>query len=75
MKISQRIGLMKLLDWELIEGSADGYITTIIENETLDTDEWIEVVDTIISIKAENIINDYFYDKLVNHQYSVRWVE
>lgn len=64
VKISQRIGLMKLLDWELIEGSADGYITTIIENETLDTDEWIEVVETIRSIKAENIINDYFYDKL-----------
>lgn len=64
VKISQRIGLMKLLDWELIEGSADGYITTIIGNETLDTDEWIEVVDTIRSIKAENIINDYFYDKL-----------
>lgn len=64
VKLSQRMGLMKLLDWNLIESSADGYITTIIENEMLNTDEWIEMVETIRSLKADDIIDKYFYKKL-----------
>lgn len=64
VNLNQRIRLMKLLDWNLIESNADEYITTIIENETLNTDEWIEIVEFIRGLKANDIIDEYFYKKL-----------
>lgn len=64
VKLSQRIGLMKLLDWNIIESDVDEYITYIIENEILYTDEWIEMIETIRSLKADNIVDKYLYEKL-----------
>lgn len=65
VKLKHRIGLMKLLDWNHMFRGADGYIPTIIENETLDTDEWIELVETVKELNVENeVLNDSFYDKL-----------
>ena len=65
VKLKDRIGLMNLLDWDLMFRKADGYIPTILENETLDTDEWIELVETVKDLNVEEeVLNDSFYDKL-----------
>lgn len=65
VKLKHRIGLMNLLDWSHMFRGADGYIPTIIENETLDTDEWIELVETVKDLNVEDeVLNDSFYDKL-----------
>ena len=65
VKLKHRIGLMNLLDWDHMFRGADGYIPTIIENETLDTDEWIELVETVKDLNVEDeVLNDSFYDKL-----------
>ena len=65
VKLKHRIGLMNLLDWNYMFRGAEGYIPTIIENETLDTDEWIELVETIKELSVEDeVLNDSFYDKL-----------
>ena len=65
VKLKHRIGLMNLLDWNQMLRGADGYIPTIIENETLDTDEWIELVETVKDLNVEDeVLNDSFYDKL-----------
>ena len=65
VKLKHRIGLMNLLDWNHMFRGADGYIPTIIENETLDTDEWIELVETVKGLNVEDeVLNDSFYDKL-----------
>lgn len=62
---SQRIGLMNVLDWSYMYPKADEYIAVILENETLDSDEWIELVGTVKNLKLENdVINSRFYDKL-----------
>ena len=65
VKLKHRIGLMNLLDWDHMFRGADRYIPTIIENETLDTDEWIELVETVKDLNVEDeVLNDSFYDKL-----------
>ena len=65
VKLKHRIGLMNLLYWNHMFRGADGYIPTIIENETLDTDEWIELVETVKDLNVEDeVLNDSFYDKL-----------
>lgn len=65
VKIYHRIGLMGRLDWEHMTRDADEYIPTIIENETLDTDEWIELVETMKDLNVEDkVMNDSFFDKL-----------
>ena len=65
VKLKHRIGLMNLLDWDHMFRGADGYIPTIIENETLDTDEWIELVETVKDLNVEDeVLIDSFYDKL-----------
>ena len=65
VKLKHRIGLMNLLDWNQMLRGADGYIPTIIENETLDTDEWIELAETVKDLDVEDeVLNDSFYNKL-----------
>lgn len=65
VKLKHRIGLMNLLDWNHMFRGADGYIPTIIENETLDTDEWIELAETVKDLDVEDeVLNDSFYNKL-----------
>lgn len=65
VKLKYRIGLMNLLDWNHMLTKVNRYIPTIIENETLDTDEWIEMVETVKDLDVEsNVVNDYFYDRL-----------
>ena len=65
VKLKHRIGLMNLLDWNHMFYKASGYIPSIIENETLDADEWIELVETVKDLNVEDdVVNDYFYDKL-----------
>ena len=65
VKLKHRIGLMNLLDWNYMFETADGYIPAIIENETLDTDEWIELVETVKDLSVEDeVLNDSFYNKV-----------
>ena len=65
VKLKHRIGLMNLLDWNHMFYKASGYIPSIIENETLDADEWIELVETVKDLNVEDdVVKDYFYDKL-----------
>lgn len=65
VRFSYRVGLMNMLDWQYMYPKADDYIEGIIENETHDTDEWIELVETIKDLKIErNVIGNYFYNKL-----------
>lgn len=65
VKISQRFGLMSILDWNYMYPTADEYIKAILENETLDSNEWIELAKTVKNLKLENeIINHNFYEKL-----------
>lgn len=67
VKLKHRIGLMNLLDWNYMFRGAEGYIPTIIENETLDTDEWIELVETVKELNVEDeVLNNSFYYKLDN---------
>ena len=62
VKLEHRIGLMNLLDWNHMLRGADGYISAIIENEILDTDEWIELAETVKDLDVEDeVINDSFY--------------
>ena len=63
VKLKHRIGLMNLLDWNQMLRGADEYIPTIIENETLDTDEWIELAETVKDLDVEDeVLNDSFYN-------------
>ena len=65
--LSFRLGLMNLLDWSLLPSKYDEFITHIIENETLDTDEWIELVETIQALKVESdVIDSFVYKKLTD---------
>lgn len=65
VKLKYRIGLMNLLDWNHLFRGADWYFQTIIENETLCTDEWIELVETVNNMNVERkVLNNSFYDKL-----------
>lgn len=63
--ISYRLKLMRKIDWRLMYPQADEYLQKIIENETLDTDEWIELTETVKYLHLErDVISDYYYDRL-----------
>lgn len=64
VKLDYRTGLMKMLDWNLMYDSANRYITTIVEDEVLNTDEWIEIAETVKSVSAEDVVDDFFYRRL-----------
>lgn len=65
IKLYHRIGLMGLLDWDHMPREASWYILTVIENEALDADEWIELVETMKDLNVEdNVLNKSFYNKL-----------
>ena len=65
VKLNHRIKLMGILDWNQMGRESEVYITSLIENETLDTDEWIELVETVKVLNVEDkVLNDSFYNKL-----------
>lgn len=64
VKLDYRTGLMKMLDWNLMYDSANRYITTIVEDEVLNTDEWIEIAETVKSVSAEDVVDDFFYRRI-----------
>ena len=65
VKLNHRIKLMGILDWNHMGRESEVYITSLIENETLDTDEWIELVETVKVLNVEDkVLNDSFYNKL-----------
>ena len=65
VKLKYRIALMNLLDWNHMVVGAVEYISTIIENEILGTDEWIELVKTVKALNVDDkMLNASFYRKL-----------
>ena len=60
-----RAGLMCLLDWGKLNSKAEEYICQIIDNEILDTDEWLELASLINKLDIEKIVmNHFYYEKL-----------
>lgn len=65
IQITKRLQLMGLLDWNYMYPKADEYFQQILDNETLDADEWLVLVETIKDLGVErDVIGRYFYDKL-----------
>ena len=65
INLSHRIGLMSILDWSNMFPKAGEYVSRILENETLDSDEWIELMETVKKLKLEEeVIDNHLYDKL-----------
>jgi len=65
-----RAGLMELLDWSKLYPKADEYLCMILDNETLDTDDWIELAAAINKLGLEKeVMNKYYYDKLDDDLY------
>ena len=64
-----RAGLMGVLDWGKMETKADECLTTIFENETLNTDEWIEIAGVINKLGLDQDFLFDYYDKLDDDLY------
>ena len=65
VKMKYRAGMIGLLDWKKLRLHADEYLSKIIENESLNTDEWIEIASVINKLNLEiKVAKGYFYDKL-----------
>jgi deoxyadenosine/deoxycytidine kinase len=70
IQMKYRAGLIGLLDWRMINHKADEFLNRIIENETLNTDEWIELAGVINKLKLEKeVMNKYYYNKLDDDLY------
>lgn len=60
-----RAGMIGLLDWSKMEVKVDESLNSIIEGESLNTDEWLELAAVIQKLDLENeVMNKYYYDKL-----------
>lgn len=65
IEMKYRAGLIGLLDWDKLYPQADEYLIKIIEDESLNTDEWIEIASVINKLDLrEEVAKGRFYDKL-----------
>ncbi len=65
IKLEYRTELMTLLDWTELTPKAGEYITQIVENEPLDSDDWLIVADTIKDLDlGDEVLDKFFYDKM-----------
>jgi len=70
IEMKYRVGMMELIDWDKLDSSASEHLAKIVENEPLNTDEWIELAEVIDMFGLENdIMNKYYYDKLDDDLY------
>lgn len=70
IEMKYRVGMMELIDWDKLDSSASEHLAKIIENEPLNTDEWIELAGVIDIFGLEkDIMNKYCYDKLDDDLY------
>lgn len=65
-----RAGLIGLLDWGRMKLQVDECLDGIIENESLNTDQWLELAGVIEKLGLEQeVMNRYNYDKLDDDLY------
>lgn len=65
IEMRYRVGLMRRIDWEKMSTKVDEYLNKIVEDETLNSDEWIEIAKVINDLDVRDaVISDYFYSKL-----------
>ena len=70
IEMKYRVGMMELIDWDKLDSSASEHLAKIVENEPLNTDEWIELAGVIDMFGLEkDIMNKYCYDKLDDDLY------
>ena len=65
IEMKYRAGLIGLLDWDKLYPQADEYLIKIVEDESLNTDEWIEIASVINKLDlGKEVATGHFYDKL-----------
>jgi deoxyadenosine/deoxycytidine kinase len=65
IEMKYRAGLIGLLDWDKLYPQADEYLSKIVEDESLNTDEWIEIASVINKLDlGKEVAIGHFYDKL-----------
>ncbi len=65
IEMKYRAGLLCMLDWDKLNSNASDYLCKIVEEEPLNTDEWIEIATVINKLELEKeVIKGRFYDKL-----------
>ncbi len=65
IEMKYRAGLIGLLDWDKLYPQADEYLIKIVEDESLNTDEWIEIASAINKLDlGKEVATGHFYDKL-----------
>lgn len=65
VQMKYRAGMMVLLDWSKLYPKVDEWICKILDNESLNTDEWIELAAAIHKLGLEKkVMNHYYYEKL-----------
>jgi Holliday junction resolvasome RuvABC ATP-dependent DNA helicase subunit len=70
IEMKYRVRMMELIDWDKLDSSASEHLAKIVENEPLNTDEWIELAGVIDMFGLEkDIMNKYCYDKLDDDLY------
>lgn len=70
IQMKYRAGMMVLLDWSKLYSKVDEWIGKILDDEILNTDEWIELAAAINKLGLEKTIMDsYYYDKLDDDLY------
>ena len=70
IRMKYRAGLMVLLDWTKLNAKADEWLCQILDNETLNTDEWIELAEAINKLGlVKEIMNHYYYEMLDDNLY------
>ena len=69
IQMKYRAGLMVLLDWTRMNPKVDEWLCQILDNETLNTDEWIELATAINKLNLEKGVMNYYYKKLDDDLY------
>lgn len=69
IQMKYRAGLMVLLDWTRMNSNVDEWLCQILDNETLNTDEWIELATAINKLNLEKGVMNYYYKKLDDDLY------
>ena len=71
IEMKYRVGMMELIGWDKLDSSASEHLAKIVENEPLNTDEWIDLAEVIYMFGLEkDIMNKYNYDKLDDDLYN-----
>lgn len=65
IEMKYRAGLLCMLDWDKVKSKASDYLSKIVEEEPLNTDEWIEIATVINKLELEKeVVKGCFYEKL-----------